>query len=232
MANIMLKQKTLLAVVLGLVSTSFSVFTQPSLADPRRLPIDSAVVRIAEGEHRLWGGRKEDAEWGRAVIYWREGVGRTDINTKQKVINVPWSAAFVSYVMKKAGAGNQFVYSSAHYDYIVDAIRKRRDGRTTAPFVGYRLSETIPLTGDLVCASRAGDAGRVTYDSALTYRNSAGERFFSSHCDVVVAKRPTAIDVIGGNVSESVTRATISLVNGRVPSTSNRFVLIRNNATK
>ena len=228
MANIMLKQKALLAVVLGLVSTSFSVFAQPSLADPRRLPIDPAVVRIAEGEHRLWGGKKENAEWGRVVIYWREGVGRTDINTRQEVIsdNFPWSAAFVSYVMKKAGAGNQFVYSSAHYDYIVDAIRKRRDGRTTAPFVGYRLSETIPLTGDLVCASRAGDAGRVTYDNALTYGR------FASHCDIVVAKRPTAIDVIGGNVSNSVTRVTIPLANGRVPGTNNRFVLIRSNANK
>jgi hypothetical protein len=34
MANIMLKQKTLVAVVLSLVSTSFSVLAQPSLADP------------------------------------------------------------------------------------------------------------------------------------------------------------------------------------------------------
>ena len=34
MANIMLKQKTLVAVVLGLVSTSFFVLAQPSLADP------------------------------------------------------------------------------------------------------------------------------------------------------------------------------------------------------
>ena len=35
MANIMLKQKTLLAVVLGLVSTSFSVLAQPSIAGGR-----------------------------------------------------------------------------------------------------------------------------------------------------------------------------------------------------
>jgi hypothetical protein len=128
--------------------------------------------------------------------------------------------------MRKARAGNQFVYSSAHYDYIVDAIKKRKDGKTTAPFVGYRLSEATPLLGDLVCASRANAAGKVTFENALTYGR------FPSHCDIVVARRPTAIDVIGGNVSESVTRVTIPLRGGRVSSTNNRFVLIRNNATK
>ncbi|MCY7277601.1 MAG: DUF2272 domain-containing protein [Phormidesmis sp. CAN_BIN44] len=223
MANVMLKQKALLAGLLGLVSASFSVFAQPGLA---AVSIDPEVVRIAEGERGFWGGRKESAEWRRVVIYWREGVGVTWIDTQQEVIKVPWSAAFVSYVMRKAGAGNQFVYSANHRDYILDAIKKRKDGKTTAPFVGYRLSEAAPLPGDLVCASRAGDAGRVTFDNALTYGR------FSSHCDIVVAKRTTAIDVIGGNVSDSVTRATITLVNGRVPSTNNRFVLIRNNATK
>ena len=223
MANVTLKQNALLAMLLGLVSASFSMFAQPSLA---AVSIDPEVVRIAEGERGSWGGRKESAEWRRVVIYWREGVGRTDIDTQQEVVNIPWSAAFVSYVMRKAGAGNQFVYSGAHYDYIVDAIKKRKDGKTTAPFVGYRLSETAPLLGDLVCASRGKNAGRVTFDNALTYGR------FESHCDIVVAKRATAIDVIGGNVSDSVTRATITLVNGRVPSTNNRFVLIRNNAIK
>ena len=223
MANVMLKQKALLAGLLGLVSTSFPVFAQPR---PAAVSIDPEVVRIAEGERGSWGGRKESAEWRRVVIYWREGVGRTDIDTQQEVVNIPWSAAFVSYVMRKAGAGNQFVYSSAHYDYIVDAIKKRKDGKTTAPFVGYRLSETAPLLGDLVCASRASAAGKVTFENALTYGR------FQSHCDIVVAKRPTEIDVIGGNVSASVTKVTIPLRNGRVSSINNLFVLIRNNATK
>ena len=134
--------------------------------------------------------------------------------------------------MRKAGAGNQFVYSANHRDYILDAIKKRKDGKTTAPFVGYRLNETAPLPGDLVCFSRGGDAGKVTFDNAPTYPIGDKRKYFESHCDIVVAKRATAIDVIGGNVSDSVTRATITLVNGRVPSTNNRFVLIRNNATK
>jgi hypothetical protein len=55
MANVMLKQKALLAGLLGLVSASFPVFAQPSLA---AVSIDPEVVRIAEGEHRILGRKK------------------------------------------------------------------------------------------------------------------------------------------------------------------------------
>ena len=59
MANVMLKQKALLAGLLGLVSASFSVFAQPGSA---AVFIDPEVVRIAKGERGFWGGRKESAE--------------------------------------------------------------------------------------------------------------------------------------------------------------------------
>jgi hypothetical protein len=51
-----------------------------------------------------------------------------------------------------------------------------------------------------------------------------------SHCDLVVAKRSNEIDVIGGNVSDSVTKKTLKLdANGKVKdATRPWFVVIKN----
>jgi hypothetical protein len=72
--------------------------------------------------------------------------------------------------------------------------------------------------GDLVCAPR--QLG-VTYDT---------EEGYASHCDLVVAKRINEVDIIGGNVSDSVTKKTLKLDgNGKVKDTSRPwFVVIKN----
>lgn len=224
MTNITLKKKILLAVSLSFVTASFPAFAQPSLADS----IDAAVAENATAEWTFFGGKKggDNGYWQRVVKYWKEGnTGRSDIDTRSEVMsdNNPWSAAFVSYIMARSNAGNQFKYSAAHHTYIVDAIKNKKEGKTTAPFVGYRLSEAAPLVGDLVCGYYG--TSKVTYDSVSSLK------FSKSHCDIVVATRVGKVDVIGGNVKASVTKATITLVNGKVPSSGNLFVLIRNNAS-
>ena len=255
MANVMLKQKVLLAGLLGLVSASFSVLTQPSLA----ASIRPAVVEAATKEWKDFGmrttkngklvkdGKKEGDEgyWQRISYYWENSNTGNSGKSQKEVISDdnPWSAVFVSFVMKRAGAGNQFKYSVAHRDYIRDAIANKKDGKRTAPFVGYELNEYAPGVGDLVCASRE-DEGKLTYCNALTYKSKLRGLIpgkFLAHCDIVVARRIGEVDVIGGNVGNSVTKDTIPLVNGRVPSIrvekegvkrQERFVLIRNQATK
>jgi hypothetical protein len=127
--------------------------------------------------------------------YWRYGTGnRLDGNDTDH----PWSATFISYVMRKAGVSDRdFKRAAAHSRYIHRAIQNRINGVVGAAFVGWRLSEYRPKEGDLVCYSRAG--------AGMTYDKAKSRDAYKSHSDIVVYTRPGEIGVIGGNVDDSVT---------------------------
>jgi phage replication-related protein YjqB (UPF0714/DUF867 family) len=181
------------------------------------------VKKIAEREWEFFdrGNKKEDEEgaWQRVGDYWRDGVGINDRDGRDRQYR--WSAAFVSWVMKNAGAGNHFNYSSRHSVYIRDAIQKRKNNDNSTAFKGYRLNEVAPQIGDLVCASSGEDAGKVDYDTTTDYR---------AHCDIVIAIKQGEIDVIGGNVGDSVSKRTLKVDSqGTLIDTSRPwFVVIKN----
>lgn len=102
-----------------------------------------------------------------------------------------WSAAFISYVMRIAGAGAAFPYDRAHHVYI-DAARTGRTALLTAE----RPEAYAPQPGDLICASRG--AKVIRYDML-----PAGP--FTAHCDIVVTAEQGQLGVIGGNVDDAVT---------------------------
>ena len=104
-----------------------------------------------------------------------------------------WSAAFISYVMRTAGAGPRFPYSPNHSTYINAAASGETSILRAQPVTAY-----APQLGDLLCAGR-GSGKRVRYDMLPT---SYG---FPAHCAIVVAKQPSQLDVIGGNVDDAVT---------------------------
>src|SRR5487761_789895 len=90
-----------------------------------------------------------------------------------------WSAAFVSYVMRIAGAGSRFPYSDAHATYI-DIAKEMTDGTATGWLIAAAAPDAYaPQPGDLICLGR-GAAARLTYDDLPAGR-------FPSHCDIVVA---------------------------------------------
>lgn len=176
------------------------------------------TIALKEWEFFNRGKKKEnqDGAWQRIGNYWKEGVGLNLDGRNPE----PWSAAFVSWVMKKAGAGNKFKYAAGHSVYIRDAIKKRKDNDTQAAFKAYRLHEVAPQVGDLVCTSRAKDAGKVGYDTTRSY---------ASHCDIVVATRPGEIDVIGGNVGNSVGKKTLKIDSqGKLIQPGHWFAVIKN----
>jgi hypothetical protein len=109
-----------------------------------------------------------------------------------------WSAAFVSYVMRLAGAGARFPYSASHSDYI-DIAKKMAVGLTTGwLIVAERPEGYAPQPGDLICFGR-GSANGLHYDDL-----PAGQ--FPGHCDIVVdITLPLQIAVVGGNIDDSVT---------------------------
>jgi len=107
-----------------------------------------------------------------------------------------WSAAFISYVMRTAGAGARFPYAPSHYVYI-NIAKEMNLGRTSGwAVVAYRVDEYAPVPGDLICYSRDGHK--------LTYARLPRRRF-AAHCDMVVARDKAQISVIGGNVDHAVT---------------------------
>ena len=181
------------------------------------------VKEIAEQEWEFFdrGQKKEyeDGYYQRVGDYWREGVGITDRDGRDTQHR--WSAAFVSWVMKKAGAGDRFKYDSRHSVYIIEAIQKRKSNDSKAAFKGYKLNEIAPQVGDLVCFSSGEDAGKVDYDTTTNYR---------AHCDIFVATEPGEIDVIGGNVKDSVFKKTLQADSKRylVDTTKPWFVVIQN----
>ena len=107
-----------------------------------------------------------------------------------------WSAAFISYVMRIAGAGPGFPYAPAHDTYI-NRAREMSLGRAS----GWRITAEspaayAPLPGDLVCMSRTA--------VPLTFADLPAGRF-PAHCDIVVGGAPGVLDVVGGNVDDAVT---------------------------
>ena len=75
--------------------------------------------------------------------------------------NFAWSAAFISYVMRMAGAGSRFPYSETHSDYINAA---RRHGLGIEPGIALtaeRIEVYAPQRGDLICYVAGPAAGHL-----------------------------------------------------------------------
>lgn len=112
-----------------------------------------------------------------------------------------WSAAFLGYVLRIAGAGDRFPYSPAHHDYIdaardVSIARERGTNPPSWAISAEPVDSYAPSLGDLICTSRTA--------RPLTFADlPAG--VFPAHCDIVVAAAPTVLSVVGGNVDDAVT---------------------------
>lgn len=102
-----------------------------------------------------------------------------------------WSAAFISYVMRTAGAGDRFIYSTLHSDYI-NAAAQGMWAATAEPPETY-----APQLGDLICTGRE-RSENIRFSALPTSR-------FTSHCDIVVEVLPGQLAVVGGNVAGGVT---------------------------
>jgi hypothetical protein len=184
-----------------------------------------ASATVAEGESSLLADRVTPA-WQRVAAYWRDSgllwrmaqfdgagqcalpvaVGDASPWCRAFVIDHPWSAAFVSYVMAKAGLPG-FRPSAAHFDYVRDAWLRP----ATSPFLYQDPAAATPATGDLLCAVRGGQPrGHAGVVEAI----DADGRALNMHCDIVVAVNPGGDGkayLIGGNVQQGVTMRLLNL---------------------
>jgi hypothetical protein len=127
-----------------------------------------------------------------------------------------WSAAFISYVMRTAGAGARFPYAPSHYVYI-NAAKQMKLGRTTGwVVVAERVDEYAPAVGDLICFWRG--KRRITYERLPVRR-------FPAHCDIVVQRDKQQLSVIGGNVDAAVTMKHVPVTtDGRLAESANNVI--------
>ena len=177
------------------------------------------AVAIALREWRAWGMPVDDAPpgpdlpvdvrgdrqagmWQRVGDYWWFGqdalaqdsgwTGKYgDYGQPYHGAPPAWSAAFISYLMRSAGAGERFPYSALHSTYINAAAQGNAAVQAEPP-------ETYPVrVGDLICFGRRGA-------ERLRFADLPAPSFFG-HCDIVVGGMPGLLTVIGGNVSAGVT---------------------------
>jgi hypothetical protein len=144
--------------------------------------------------------------------YWKEGlkIKSIDGNTtfqdnKGNKFRPAWSSAFISFIMRKSGAGTKFLYSEAHVHYVVQAIRDAKDPNTKAKFLGRNPKLYAPKIGDIINEGRQDDKD-VTFSSVLAKygsKDAPDGRFIATHSDIVIAfdAANNSLTTIGGNVA-------------------------------
>jgi hypothetical protein len=140
------------------------------------------------------------------------------------IIDTPWSAAFISYVIRQSGiAANAFRFAGAHRVYIYEAFAASAAELTKE--AGDRLYRACPLTatrpraGDLICQHRepaladAGDAAVRERIRAELDGGSGARTVWRTHCEVVAHVDAPARKVytIGGNVNQAVSARKLNL---------------------
>jgi hypothetical protein len=187
----------------------------------------AAVVAIALREWRVFGGQVNDDDhlnwdkperaeglYQRVGEYWRVGMNPnmpqarwTGKHDEHGNVFPPgddekyaWSAAFICYVMRTAGAANAFPYAPDHAVYINAAKRSALGADRRWLVSAESPGAYAPIPGDLICYGRDQAA-------SLRYVDLPTSGSFPSHCDIVVESAVAGmIGVIGGNVADTVTK--------------------------
>jgi len=168
----------------------------------------------------------DDRAWQRVVRYWRDSGllgaighrrGATDClyasatgpqaeACRGFVVDTPWSAAFISWVMREARVPG-FRGSSRHFTYVQAAYQQP----ATNAFDVIDVAHAKPAVGDLICYVR--QYSRLFGHEGLVPLLRSGSSL-DMHCDIVVAVNPnndSTAYAIGGNVQQSVTMRMLPL---------------------
>lgn len=193
----------ILGISTAVTATLLYAYRKPIFKGVSRL--QNKAISIANSEYSKWNKPNVKYVEGDPQImpslrsYWKDGAGVSNWSDA-KMITEAWSAAFISYVMKKAGFGDDFKYSASHSVYIRQAVKNRKENNQN-PIKGYRPTEIKLKEGYLVCRPRQSG---VNYDTTGSYK---------SHCDIVTDIKGNRAIMVGGNVSQSVTKQEIELDN-------------------
>ncbi|HKE26046.1 MAG TPA: DUF2272 domain-containing protein [Bryobacteraceae bacterium] len=175
----------------------------PALA-PAAAGLRQKIVAVAEREWRNWGQGtlRETAPAATPLLstYYRQGVRQSPADSQLQdrswQARHPWSAVFVSYVMREAGAADSFGYSPSHTGYV--AVAKKASARHDATRVqAFRIDQVSLEPGDVVCHDRVVSGGKC---AGTNFDNV--ESLGSSHGEIVVEVHPGYAVTVGGNTSQ------------------------------
>jgi hypothetical protein len=142
---------------------------------------------------------------------------------RSALVDHPWSAVFISFLMKESGFGkDEFEFSDSHVDYVSQAfLASAAEARGAATGSAYRACDVVttrPRPGDLICHTREGSAGIATFAALrreLEMRRSAPVAdAIAMHCDLVTSADEggdSKMETVGGNVFQSVTLRQMTL---------------------
>ena len=177
-----------------------------------------ASTRVAEAESARLADQATPA-WLRVVDYWKQSgllwsmggfPGSSECSyageshgqkaaCRAFVIDNPWSAVFISWVMQQSGVPG-FRSSPSHIDYVRDAYAHP----DSSPFRFTDPDAEQPAIGDLLCFVRA-QSSVFGYDGLKAYLGANPGVGLQMHCDVAVALDAGTLSLVGGNVLQGVT---------------------------
>jgi hypothetical protein len=184
------------------------------------------LVQRAVAEHAEYQGLLENQGElkSRINVYWTflHEPGRDGAD------GIAWSAAFISYMVHLAGAGDLFPYSGQHSVYFYRTINDRL-GHRARPFLGHRVGEVEIRPGDILGMNR-------TLAPAIDYDWASHHADYKSHADIVVdVDGAGVIHTIGGNVGREpgeIGTKTFSVTGGGLANDAKPaqkvFVVLRN----
>lgn len=159
-------------------------------------PFAKKLVDIAQQQHSTYMNMDEaEIKLCKQIQkYWTElGFNFTSC------VTVPWSAVFVSWCVKQAGAtAVEFKFAQSHSKFVNKAITNTI--QNTGVFRGRRITEYQPKIGDIIHNNRGGNS--FTYDYAMNHDS------FESHSAIVIEvgedNNGKYALTIGGNEGDSI----------------------------
>jgi hypothetical protein len=177
------------------------------------------LANIADAQHTKYHFIQEDDEPLRTQIkaYWAA------VGLPPQPVSTPWSAAFVSWCVKQAGAtAAEFKFAPAHSKFVKKAIENAAAG--VGVFHGVDAATAKPEVGDIIQNNRGG--------STFTFAHAKAHDSYQSHSAIVVETGTDTLGryalTIGGNESDSVRRVRVALKpDGTIkPRTNNPYIAV------
>ncbi|MDQ3804071.1 MAG: DUF2272 domain-containing protein [Acidobacteriota bacterium] len=170
---------------------------------PTPTPFAKKVASVAQAQHTKFQFTNEaDSALCNQIKKWTQDIGFGFTSCTK----VPWSAVFVSWCFKQAGATKaEFKFAMAHSVFVHQAIQNALNG--VGVFQGFDITAQAPAVGDIIQHNRGG----TKRDFAFARKNAN----YTSHSIIVIETGQDSQGrfafCIGGNESDSVRRTTVRL---------------------
>ena len=161
------------------------------------------LASVAQEQHSKFQFTNEaDKKLCDQIKKWTQDIGFTFTSCTK----VPWSAVFVSWCVKQAGATKaEFKFAMAHSVFVNQAIKNALAGQGV--FQGFSFDTQPPAVGDIIQFNRRGN--KFSFDFARTHTA------YESHSIIVIEvghdSEGSFAFCIGGNESDSVRRSVVRL---------------------